>query len=399
MDFWRHIEYTEIIALEHRMPAPYEKLETYQPPLYYLINSFIVPDSLLTNKTAHINFVELLSMIYGAISLFIILWLIQQVSNNVFAQLITISFIATTPKFLFNFCTYSNDSLSTMFCIAVSAIAYKLYKKWSWDFAILLLVLATCGIYTKYTMIWCIFIISIICSKNLLKLRLPNKFQIGIIGILLTSVLLFMPWAFFHNYHHSGKLLPFRSVDEHMMLRGIDIPEHIRTLKTILKVPILSYTPQEWSDPWVHPWLESELAHPATKKNDYLSYIFISSIIGEFEFSKPNIIVIWIILWIHLFVYLLCLKEIFRSDFTKLALSVILLSHLTHILNLARLKTPFTGFFMDYRFLLWNSIAWAILYVSALSAKSKLSKEISTLLSTTMIIGIIFQVYFLMTAS
>ena len=81
-DFWGHLQYTEIIATQHRLPRHNEGLETFQMPLYYLISSLVLPESLRGDKIAHINGVRFLSVLYGAISLFMIAVLLKQVTKK-----------------------------------------------------------------------------------------------------------------------------------------------------------------------------------------------------------------------------------------------------------------------------------------------------------------------------
>src|SRR3989338_1172087 len=65
-DFDGHIQYSEILATRHKLPAPYEGWETWQPPAYYFLNSFIFPASLKSSdKLLHINCVRGLSVFYS----------------------------------------------------------------------------------------------------------------------------------------------------------------------------------------------------------------------------------------------------------------------------------------------------------------------------------------------
>lgn len=386
-DTIRHKEYTEVIIKEHRLPKPYEKLLTYHPPLYYLLNSyFLTVSGMNQDQDKHEKFVRILSSIYGVISLIIIFKFLSLVSKNEFLNLIVTLFIGTTPRFFFTFNSYSNDSLSTLLCLITMVLSYKLSNKWSPAYMISLLLVSTAAIYTKYTSIWCIGIILIICLKDIfLKLKLPSRNQLTVFSILSLSLLLFTPWAFFHNYKYTKQWIPFRSIDEVYILKTFNFSEHIKTLKEISTPPFFNI--QKWSSPLVYP-----SGGPATKNNDYLSYTFITSVTGEYTFFEPNVIFIWLILLIHLIVYIISFKEIFSTAINKIAFSFILLSHLVHVINLLRLKTPlkYIGYFMEYRFILWSILGWAVLYAS----RGNKSESFIFIL----IIGIVVNSYFLINA-
>lgn len=403
-DFAGHVEYTEIIYNKHRFPKPLEGWETYHPPLYYLINSFLSPVKLNTEKMEmlhkgefriglerHINLVQYMSVVYGAIALWLIAWFLPKITENTMSQLLTLLFICTTPRYVFVFSTYNNDSLATVLCIGMIVLSYKLYLSWSWKVAIGLLIVTTAGIYTKYTTVFCMIVICLICCRSLLKQKLPDLFQTRIITIFILSIVLFTPWMFFHNHYYTGKLLPVMWEDK--INKRLNINEIKNTLSTVFKDPLLqkSNNPEgtrEWDDPWAHGY-----DCPTTKQHDYPAFVFVTSILSEYVFVKPSVKFIWAILWIHLLAYIIGGLEIFKSNLTKLSVWFILLSHTIHIVNIARITIPVYGCFMDYRYLSWNWIPWSILYVSALSNKSYRA----WILNKAMIIGIIIQIFILST--
>src|SRR6266700_1866297 len=59
-----HIEHTRILFYQHRLALPREGWETYQPPLYYLINTLFSPDN-----PSHVFRVRLMSVLYGGATL------------------------------------------------------------------------------------------------------------------------------------------------------------------------------------------------------------------------------------------------------------------------------------------------------------------------------------------
>ena len=92
--------------------------------------------------------------------------------------------------------------------------------------------------------------------------------------------------------------------------------------------------------------------------------------------------------------YLIGLKEIFKSYITKLSIFIILFVHLFQIVTIPIFPDlPHRA--MGYRYICWSWIAWAVLYTSALSNKSKLSLMLNRLL----IVGIIIQLYILITVT
>ena len=399
LDTEGHIEYTGIICNECRLPKPYDGHETYHPPLYYLINSFIVPVSPNKEKMAslhtgdlpgglekHINYVQALSVCYGAIALWIVAWFLQTVTQDTPLQILVLLFIATTPKFVFVFSTYNNDSLVTLLCIAVTALSYKLYHKWCWKYAVFLLMTATAAVYTKYTSLFCMAVIVLMCCKNLLRRKLPGLIEKRIISTIALSIILFTPWMIFHNYHYTGIPITFNFNGD--INRQLAFSQIKKTFSTVIKNPLTEKFPHEWDKPWAHSY-----ECPETKHHDYLASSFVNSIIGEYEFIKPGVNYIWSILWLHLLGYIIALTQIFKSNITKAAACFIFFTHLINLASIALLNTPINPCFLDYRYICWSWIGWGILYASASSNKSILSR----ILNGALIIGISIQIYFLLT--
>ena len=313
-DLYWHFQYTEFIVHKNKFPTTKDIGIAYHPPLYHFINSFITPPITESDKSFHIKMIKMLSVIYGLIAALLINWFLKNITNDNFTRLLVVLFIATTPAFFFTFTGYNNDSLATLLSISISAISYKLYKNWSSSFAKLLFFLALAGVYTKYSVAWCIIVICILCLFDFIRNKFHAGNQIKIILILIFAVMSLMPWAIFHNYNSVGKLFPCLPVDEHLQIGKFDLPQHINTLKTILKIPFISYTPGEWKLPWAKPFF-----HESSKASDYISYSLVSSIFGEYEFTKPDILFFWIIFWIHCALYIFAIKEIFSSGITKTA--------------------------------------------------------------------------------
>lgn len=382
-DAYEHKQYVEIISKEHRLPGPHENFVTYHPPLYYLIGS-LVSYPISVNENLHIKSMRLLSSFFGAIALITIFWFLNSLYKEININLLVTIFIATTPKFFFIFNSYTNDSLSTLAGICLIALSYKIRSNWSNKLAILLFFVTVIGVHAKYTVFWCIAIVFIFCFKNLfLRFKLPEKNEIKLFCILVFAVICFLPWAYFHNYKYTKELFPIRHMDQPYVIKTIYIPEHIKTLNSIFNSSIFNL--EKFKKPFLYP-----AGGPYSKINDYVSYSSISSVIGEFEIFKPNIIFVWMILGIHLLMYLISIKEILKSSVNQASLAFILLTHLIQIANIARLKVfCCLGFFLDYRFILWSIVCWSVLYSSA-AHKSKY-------IIAVLFIGIVIQAYFLAT--
>src|SRR3989338_386537 len=170
-DISGHLEYTKIVFSELRLPHPYEGWETFQPPLYYLINSLIAPPHNILEGLYHIIYVRYLSVFYGLISILVIAWFLMKIDISPFYRMLVLLFIVTTPKFVFMFSSYNNDSLATMLSILIVGLSYKLFSDQSMRYRLLLLLVATLGPYAKYTALLAILSLLIFCSRNLLKLK------------------------------------------------------------------------------------------------------------------------------------------------------------------------------------------------------------------------------------
>lgn len=388
-DFWQHMEYTEIIVKEHRLPKPYEKFSTFHPPLYYIFASLASPNSFETNKSIHANQMRIVSVLCGLVFLLLANWFLFKVNKDSIDRFLVLLFTATTPKFIFIFTTYNNDSFTILFTVLLFFIGYKLYLNWSWKFAGLLVLVGSAGLYTKYNYILPIVTLFSIFFINFLKKKatLSEKRMLLLLPL---CIITFLPWLIFHNLQYSGELLPANH-DTHAKI-------HIQSLPHYLNIVLPTAIPQnffeKWGDPYGHPWGQEH-----TKKFDYWSSEFICSIDqgGEFKID-PN--VLWTIFGTHLIAYLLGFKEVFKSTLTRLAGFIILSDHLYMIMRfLTSMGTkPFHTYsgenpsVMDYRYIGWEYLAWAILYVSIL--KNSNNHFVGKLLRIALFIGIIIQIYF-----
>ncbi len=397
-DFWGHIGYTDHIARNHSLPNPIGWWEAPQAPLYYFINSFMLPKSLLANtvtgKTAHINFVRGLSVLYGAIVLIIFSWFLTKFNFNPFIQVLVLLFTITTPAFIIVFSTYNNDSLAMMLSVILLFLSYKLYYKWSWKIAPLLLLVATAAVYTKISAAIAHITISLFCCRNFKDKKLPSSTELKIVGILALAIILLFPWARFHNYKHTGKYLP-----SYNYIFGVKTKFGKEEFKTVLGVVFRipkwqSYKPDlshEWDDPFCHPFFEAP--NIATKRYDYLAYTLLTMTIDTYKYVVPAVGFVWAILFLHLIAFIIALREIFKSTINKLCGFIIFTSHFLAIVFILPVAIFTPGPQIDYRYISWGFLPWIILYASVLSKEGKLS----SILRRVFTLCIIVQIYFLIT--
>ena len=374
-DFQGNFNYSKYIASKKKLPKPYEWEQSYQPPLYYLVNSFISPNSLQADspeKIVHVNYVRFLSFIYGGITLLILGLFLKHTDIGSHLKFLLLLFTATTPNFLFIFSTYNNDSLSTLLCVAILAVSYKLHHKYSFKFASLLLLNSLAALYTSYESLWCVSIAIFICLKNLVILKLPSRNDLRIISILILSVSLLFPWLYFHNFKNTKRFFP-TNIDS-KIVSPFNLSVRTKTILKIFKIPVLQQEKREWDEPWVYPIIKTKKdinIHPSTKSYDYISYSFITSLIGQYKFIKPQVQLIWALLLIHFVLVIFCIKESLKSDITKVSLFLIIFSHIAQLIVVSLNKFPELGLDIDYRHISWNCIGWVILYSEVFKTKQK----------------------------
>ena len=386
-DFWAHIEYTKILVNQHRLPKPGEGFETHQQPLFYLIASLIAPKALNTNLEFHVNCVRIISLLFGAFSIIVIAWLLNEVTKNKWIQLLTLLFIETTPKFVFIFSVYNNDSFVTFFSMLIAALAYKFYKENNNFYLKLLFVVSILALYSKLSSLLPILCLIVLCLFQIIKYpdaKMNFKsVEMKIVTALFISLLSLIPVAI---YNHKCIGVYFPSLD----IKGLAYELKFKPEKTFVAIftpiSLLTDFKDKWNDPLVHPW-----PHAASKKNDYWAFNYLTSVYGEFDFQSPQKLILWVVLLTHLFIYIIALTKIFESGTGKLAGAVILLAHLFQIAHV--IKNPFSCN-MDFRFVAWLYLLWSVLYVKVLKTQNTwYSRHISNI----MLLGIIFSLYFLFT--
>ena len=382
----------KFIVKNNYLPAPYEDWETFQPPLYYLINSYIAPGSLREgNEESHANLVRFISIIYGALALLLIAGLLDDLKIDPLKQFLALLFLSTTPKFVLIFSTYNNDSLATLLCIGILTVSYKLYNKWSKHLSLILFILAVSAIYTKYSAIPCILAIIIICSKNILKLKPPNEVQRKIIITLTLALLSLLPWLIFHNYKYTNKLFPHNA--NYAIPKELTLEKRITNLSSVLKFPLLQK--EEWEHPWLSTTEEEKDTRKELKKHDYLAYSFISSVISHFVADTPSESFVWSMLLIHFYVIIICLFSMPKLNIGKLTFTLILLSYFFQLCHSSQFVPAHIPGTLDFRYISWSYLGWVVLYSVSLAEKSFFAKLQKYLL----IAGVLMHIYFLCTVA
>lgn len=392
-DPWQQYEYTEIIVKEHRMPKPYEKFSTFHPPLYYIVASFISPESILSDeKESHFKEIKNLSVICGIIFLLITNWFLFQVKKESLERALVLLFIATTPKFTFMFTAYNNDTFVLLFAALVFYFAYRLYLKWSNNDAIFLLLSSTAGLYTKYNFVVPIGTLFVICIIGFIFKSIKKKetlFEKKVFLILILSIALFFPWLYFHNLKYSGEFLPAN----HNTHAKIHSPSLFKYIGVVLPTAIPQNFLNKWKDPFGHTY-----DHPQTKKYDYWSSGFLCSVYQGGDF-KINDNLQWALLITHLMAYLIGFTTIFKSNITRLCGLAFLINHTYMAFRFVTSMgiKPFDTYggenpsVFDYRYIGWEYMFWAIFYLSSLD-----KKILGKIMKVILVLAIAFQIYFLL---
>lgn len=362
-DFPGHVYYTQHIFNQHKLPHPNSINEAHNPPLYYLIDSIILPNNLNSTRENHINAVRFLSVIYGSIFLFVIWKLINRISSNNILNLFILLFTLTTPKFIFAFTTYNSDALSLMFCSLLIFYSTEYYFEPTKKNKLLLLIFSTLGFYTKFTIA---FLMASIASIALIiqfkNIKVREYFK-NILQIFSLAIVFLSPYLFFHNYALTNKLFPKNFTE--MLYPKFELINFINSIYSVTLRPIINFNLNEWKEPWIYPWAYLHgYENPSTKVFDYFGFTFVTSIIGEYTLIKPDKLVIWIIFFLHLLIILIALQFSKKTLLVKLSFMLILFVHLIHILTMGFFKIPVYPCTMDYRYICYLWVPWAIVYSS-----------------------------------
>lgn len=404
-DFWEHLEYTQIIVTEHRLPKPQEKWETYHPPFYYLLNSFIFPSSFdedfvkfRNSDVPHVKWVDFLSVVYGTLTLILLSLFLQKYSKDLKINLLVLLFICSTPKFVYIFTTYNNDSLSALFCVYAMYLVWELHEKWSIKNAFILFIVSSLCFYTKYIIVLpmaCVFFVFLL--KSITQKSKPTVNEIKIIIVFALSFMTLIPWLYFHNYKHTKKFLPTNF--DNKINTDLSLSQALIVLDSVIDIPFIrsdrsGLEVEKWEDPWSHVYLYEY--QNGTKQHDYFMYILVTSIYGEFMFDQKYVQYFWLLLFIHLMLLIIIFIRFikYREPLVLLSMIFLLLSYLTHILTIIRMTKPVYGCALDYRYIVWNLPAFAILLSSILYSAN--NYKVNSIVRYILYVGILLHIFVLL---
>jgi len=380
-DTGAHIQYTQYIRAEKRLPPPWHGWQTYQPPAYYLNNQLFAPRS-----QYHVLAVRLSSVVYGFLFLLAChaamnLWRIPKAF-----QLLALLYFMSMPAFLYLFTAYNNDALAMSIAAGISAVALFCYHKPRPLLMALLFMLAALGVYTKYSLVLVYAAIGIVLAAGLLVRRIQFRKALIILVPLFFGCMMLLPYMRLHNFTHTAKYMPsnYTISGEH--------PWNIRhdpgLLRFFLSPPAL--TSGEWAQPYAfdenfHATLEPIIFY-WTKKT-FVSSILSTSLFGEFNYSAqvPSIdIWAWISLWAHIVVLIsLCY---FKG--ANHALTVFLLGSLCMFaFFIAFSHHAFNS--VNFRLCAWINVPLSVLAASELTRRMAEKRiRAAVLLGGSMVIGI-----------
>jgi 4-amino-4-deoxy-L-arabinose transferase-like glycosyltransferase len=350
-DFRGHLQHTVILFRAHRLAFPREGWETYQPPLYYLINCLLVP-----THESHVLRVRLMSTLFGGISLLLMSWMLTRRRVAASIQVLVLCFIATTPAFLFLFTTYNNDSLAVPLAMGILITAFEYVSRPERRKLVLLGALTIAGLYTKLSVAFPIVALAVVLGGYVLLGKLAWARVWPVFAVLAVSVLMLAPWLIGHNYRLSGRLIP-TSADAYTN-DAYHLPHS--SLRTVLTPP--GWTRGEWKDPFAHVW-EAE----NHKKNSFLAYLFDTSVFGEYTFEFLPAVLPWGMLLIHAGLWLAAIWRARQSSEGLACLGLIVVGFLCASSLIFR--APFGGF-MDFRYIAWVWLPGALIYATCLLRQS-----------------------------
>jgi len=386
-DMWGHVKYSTIIHQEKRLPLPYEHFQTYQPPLYYLINQMFSP------KTEyHLLKVRLLSVIYGLIFLLCCHLVMNQWNTPRAIQLLVLIYFMSIPAFVHLFTTYNNDSLAMALSGAIIAASVKCFFKPKTSLLLLLFVLAVLGVYAKYNVILLFVAIGILLSGAFIARAVAMKKVLLIVLPLLLGSLTLIPYLRFHNYAYTGKYLP-DNADIWPLSPFWDIKAKTGYLRFFFKPPAL--TTGEWTDPYAfdadfHYELSPKLFYWA--KGTYLSSVISTSLFGEYNYSKkvPSADKwAWITLWVQVFL----LVSVSYTNKDVRAMCCFLLSSLFVYALYIRFSHHIFNC-VNFRFFAWIAVPLCVLVASELSKCYKERRNKYFLLLMLLTVGSVAHVLF-----
>ncbi|MFN0117416.1 MAG: hypothetical protein ACKVQC_03865 [Elusimicrobiota bacterium] len=377
-DFEGHVEYTNIIAYQDRLPSPDEAWQTYHPPLYYLINSFVIK-----KWGHHVENIRKLSVVYGLLCLIIIILFLRLIKIKVWIAMVVLLFISTAPAFLYMFTTYNNDSLFSLLSMLFFFLSY-IYFSHSKKKVILVLLglVTTAALYTKSNIVMCMMISSSIVLVSAVLKKIPWNTAFSYFFILGSATTLFLPWIIGHNYYYTGKLFPVN-----WDILGGELRLQESPFKVIFSIPGLI------GGQFDNPYALNFVGY-YSKCTNYFLYRFSSSLFGQHDYPFFLINTAWVVFVVR---FLVCLMSVSKINLNKTTqLFGIVLVGVVPITYFYLARSPYSCS-MDFRYLSWLWLGWALLYAQAIQSFFREKKNfllISIIL--LMIVGSASQIKFML---
>ncbi len=373
-DFQGHVQHTRILYNQKRLAYPREGGETYQPPLYYMLNTLFLP-----NKPSHTFWVRLMSVLYGLLTLLLMVRFLSRLHISHSAQLMVLSFVATTPAFLFMFSTYNNDSLATLLSIALMMTLYEWMiqgkRPWIIGFGLLSVV----ALYTKLSVAFLLgplcAILGVLAWFRAMRWERVRAvfFAVGV------GVLSLGPWLI-RNYRYSGYFTP-SSAD-------FPVDDRIHLSKTPFRTvfTLEGWSPSEWKDPYAHLW---EGTHH--KKNSFIAYVFTTSLFSEYTFEGFPQALPWAIALVHAILWMSALALAYRTKISRFSVGLLVLgaAALTSLI----FRSAYASL-MDFRYIAWAWLPEAVLYTTTLIPRNSEKSPSSKIFPALFISGAIVQSIF-----
>jgi 4-amino-4-deoxy-L-arabinose transferase-like glycosyltransferase len=365
-----------------KLPSPTQGWQTYQPPLYYIINQLFSPAS-----ENHVLLVRLLSVFYGAVFLGCCHIVMKHWGIPNLIHLLILVYFMSIPAFVHLFTTYNNDALVMALSAAIIAALVKYYFRPKPYMLVLLFLLAALGVYTKYNIILLIFSIGILLCGAFILRAIPFKKAVIILLPLVLGILTIVPYLRFHNFHHTGKYL-VQNIESDAWPYW-NISQQVGFARFFFTPPAIT------NGEYTYPYAFDEkygVIYNWTKRT-YLSSIISTSLFGEFNYSRkaPGADKwAWITLWIY--VVLLANIAYVRRP-VRLMSWFLVLTLFTHGLFI-RFFFPFY-INANYRFFAWITIPLAVLTAAEFNRSFKEKNKKYLMLATLLIIGSLAHIIFI----
>lgn len=377
MDGAGQVEYTQLIAKEHALPAPHRGWQTYHPPLYYLINQTAHPFA-----QGHIQIVRSYSVVYGAIVILLLLSLLLFVGVSPFLAAAALLFFITTPSFVEVFTAYNNDSLAMLFAVISVFALYKYWRSPKFGWFILLFLATTLGAYSKYTAIYASIALLALLGIGFFAQQLSRRTLLLAGGAILIGIATLFPWLQFHNKAYTGQYLPQNVAGSNLgaVMESTRMSNNGGVLRFIFTPPGL--TTGEWGTPFAISQYRNPDSRYAWMKKNLTSSMLATSSYGEWEYStvgedSPFQTYAWLVLWGQLVTLYILIRGYHKKMLPWLVL--VGLGVLTHVAHLTIVHQFLND--ANYRYYLWVSIPYFVALGLALQKFEKSRKRDLVLLA------------------